>query len=209
MQEPRAEAERGGDLLRVAYRMANGLQLALVRRVALDIGVDREIVTRPQAADVGGQTGRGAGRSGRGVIHRGEETQRPVFQHRRLVRERTGLFKRLGQRTRGCFAGFDVGLVEGVDVQQGAGDRGCHFPAEEFLSDIQAVGQRNTHHGLARGLQRGECGVVLILAVEADGHEQAVVAVHLGRAGDFGVDGHHAPPTFAGRFGDELFHPRP
>ena len=36
-------------------------------------------------------------------------------------------------------AGFDVGLIEGVDADDRAGDRGGDFPAEEFLAEVVDV----------------------------------------------------------------------
>ena len=38
------------------------------------------------------------------------------------------------------FAGFDVGLIEGVDADDGAGNGGGDLPAEKFLAEIVNVG---------------------------------------------------------------------
>ena len=38
------------------------------------------------------------------------------------------------------FAGFDVGLIESVDADDGAGDGGSNFPAEKFLADGVDIG---------------------------------------------------------------------
>jgi hypothetical protein len=66
---------------------------------------------------------------------------------------------------RGQFAGLDlggldVGLVERIDAEHGAGDRGRHLEAEEFLADMVDRFHHDAHHRMAGLFQRGEFGVM-------------------------------------------------
>ena len=50
MQKPRAEAEARGDMLLLAHRVADGLQLRLVRAIHLDVAQHRKIIAGAESA---------------------------------------------------------------------------------------------------------------------------------------------------------------
>ena len=103
---------------------------------------------------------------------------------RRLGGQLAGLFERGGQFAGLDLGGFDVGLVERVDAEHGAGDRRCHFEAEELLAEMVDRLQDDADHGMSGCLQRGEATVMrgIVVAFDADVDEEAVVAIGLGRA---------------------------
>ena len=48
------------------------------------------------------------------------------------------------QRAGRDLARLDIGLIERVDADDGAGDRDGHFPAEELLTDVVDVSDRQS-----------------------------------------------------------------
>jgi hypothetical protein len=79
--------------------------------------------------------------------------------------QRSLALERRRQRARRDFARLDIGLVERVDADDGAGDRDGHFPAEELLTDVVDVGDVNPHYRV-RGVFQGIHGGVLRLTPE-------------------------------------------
>ena len=103
--------------------------------------------------------------------------------HRLLLRQRSGLLERRGQLPGLDLGGLDVGLVERIDAEHGAGHRGRHLEAEEFLADMVDRFHDDANHRMAGLFQRGELGVMrrVVFAFGADIDEEAVVAVERGR----------------------------
>jgi len=84
------------------------------------------------------------------------------------------------------FAGFDVGLVKGVDADDGANGGSGNFPAEEFLAKVQFRADDDADDRMAGFFESGDGGVhrTIIFFGEAEIGEDAVVAVD-GRLADF------------------------
>ena len=57
-------------------------------------------------------------------------------------------------------ARFNVGLIEGVDAEDRARDRGSNFPAEEFLPEVVDVGDGDAHYRVPSFFERGDLGVL-------------------------------------------------
>ena len=57
-------------------------------------------------------------------------------------------------------AGLDVGLIEGVDADDRAGDRCCDLPAEKFLAEAVGVGDGDADYGLSGFFDGGDLGVL-------------------------------------------------
>ena len=161
-----AEAERRRDAVAVAQLQPRGLESGRVRRGAGQVGLDREIVALVDAGEEGGEVVVG------------------------LQRGRVGL----EEASRGVLRLFDVGLVEGVDAEDLAGDGGGELPAEELGAQPVCAGEGDDDGGL---------GSVL----DAERDEEAVGAVDGGRADGLALDGDDADALFAGRLGDQLFEP--
>ena len=88
-----------------------------------------------------------------------------------------------GQLARLVLAGLDVGLIERIDAEDRARDRGGELPAEEFLADVIAVGDGDAHDRLPGALERGDRVILLRVrfARQPQIDEQPVLAVDLGR----------------------------
>ena len=216
VQEPRPIAQRGGDPFVVSHGVTQGLQLAVVLRIHFDIGVDGKVIARLQSSQVGGEVSleraRARGRGDRFGVGRIRKQADLVFlQQRRLRRQLARFFECACQLARGELAGLDIGLVERVDSEHGAGDSRGDLPAEKFLAELYPVLEQNTHDRVAGALQRRD-GIVLFsirCAVQAHINEQAVITVDLRRADALTVDRHNPFALLTGRFGDELLEPAP
>ena len=180
--------------------------------VHLDVAEKGEVVAGADAAEVGAKN---FGEIGiifekRGVLVVGEELEALVFEERSLGRQLAGGFVFAGELAGFDFAGFDVGLVEGVDADDGAGDGSGDFPAEEFLAEVEFGADDDADDGMAGFFESGDGGVhrAVVFLGEAQIGEDAVVAVDGGLADFFAIDGDDAFADFAGGFGDELFEPR-
>ena len=79
----------------------------------------------------------------------GEELDAAVFEERRFFRQLSALLVFFGQLASDNLAGFHVGLVEGIDSQDRAGDRRGNFPAEEFLAQIVSIRQLDFDNRMA------------------------------------------------------------
>ena len=77
------------------------------------------------------------------------------------ARQRAGLLERRGQFAGLDFARFDVGLIERIDAEHRAGDRGRDLEAEKFLADMLDRFLRDADHGMAGLLQRRELALML------------------------------------------------
>ena len=90
-----------------------------------------------------------------------------------------GLLERRGQFAGLDLGGLDVGLVERIDAEHRAGDRGRHLEAEELLADMVDRFHDDAHDGMAGLFQRGELVVMrgVVFAFGPDVDEEAVVAV--------------------------------
>ena len=129
--------------------------------------------------------------------------------HRLLRRQRAGLLERAGQFAGLDLGGFDVGLVERIDAEDRARDRGRHLEAEEFLADMVDRFHDDADHGMPGRFQRVEPVVMrgVVFAFGPDIDEEAVVAVERGIAERFAVDRDQALAVLAGGFGDQLLGP--
>ena len=107
-------------------------------------------------------------------------------------------------------AGFDVGLIEGVDADDRARDGGRNLPAEEFLPQVVDVGDGDPNDRVPGFFERRDFGVLRGVGrgFQTKVGEDAIVAINVGRAECFAIDRDDALAQFAGGFGDQLFQPR-
>jgi len=102
---------------------------------------------------------------------------------------------------------FDVGLVEGIQAEQGARDRDRDLPAKNFLDEIERVGDLDPNDRMARGFECFEPGVSIrgrSVARECDVDENAVVRVPRGIGEVFPRDRDDSLSVLAGRLTDQL-----
>ncbi len=95
-----------------------------------------------------------------GIALVGEELEAIHFEDGLFGRKLTGLFELIGQFASGDFAGFDVGLIEGVDADYRTGHGDGNLPAEEFRTEVVAIGNIDADDGMA-GLFEERDGVIL------------------------------------------------
>ena len=130
--------------------------------------------------------------------------------HRRLGRQRAGLLERCRQFAGLDLAGFDVGLIERIDADDRAGDRGRDLEAEKFLADIvRAIPARcgpPDDRPLSSASSLASSSGIFV-ACERKLDEETIVAVNLRHAERLAVDRDETLAVLAGRFGEQLLGP--
>src|SRR5690348_14203700 len=158
------------------------------------------------AQDIGKLARAGEGGS---VALIGKQLNASVFEKRRLRRQLAGVLVFGGEFARFHFAGFDIGLIEGVDADDGTGDGGGDFPAKKFLADRVGIGNGDADDRMACLFDGGDGGVLRLVwfGGQPKVSENAIVAVELRLCELFTVDGNDALADFSCGFGNELFEP--
>jgi hypothetical protein len=113
------------------------------------------------------------------------------------------------QRARRILGLLHLRLVERVDVEHRAGNRGRDLPADELGAKRQPIRQIDPQNRRDR-VQRAHRAVLLGrgLAEHVDLDERAIGSVRLRETERLAGDRHHADTLFAGALGDELFDPQ-
>src|SRR5450432_1407289 len=206
VQKAGAEAEDGGDFLLVAYGETNGLQSFFVGFVHGDVAEESEIISGMEAAEMSFQDFHEARAAfeGVGIFFVGVELDAVAFEKRRFVGQLAGFFVLAGQFFGFNFAGFDVGLIEGVDADDRACDGGGNFPAEEFLAEVVDIVDGDAYDGMAGGFKSADGGILGFVGggFEAQIGEDAIVAVGVEFRERFAIDGDDAFADLAGGLGD-------
>src|SRR5579862_973834 len=211
MEKAGAETETSGNFFGVADRDADGLESSFVFGVHRDVPEDGEVIACTNTRKMRFQDFSerlAAGKRG-GVFRVGKELGFPGRKERRFGGKATVGFVFTGKFARFDFAGFDVGLVESVDPDDGAGYGGGNFPAEKFLAKGVGVGQSDADNGLA-GFFEGRDGSILSLvglAREREVSKDTIVAVKGGLGELFAVHGDNTLADFSRGFGNELLEP--
>ena len=214
MEEPGAEAERGGDAGRATHRLADLLERRRHRRALLQEGVERQVVSLAEPAQVGPdpagrrRVARGA-REDAGVLRVGEEAEAIAEQRGRLGRKGPGLLDRRRHLARRHLGGLHVGLVEGVHSQDGAGDGGGDLPAEELLADVGGVGDVDADHRRPGPLQRRDGPVLLRRRRKGqpDVHEESILPDAARRSDRLAHHRHDPLPLLPEGLGHQLLDP--
>ena len=194
-----AVAECGGDAMALHDAAADAVYGVFECGRRLDEGEDGKVIA-------------GAGLGEEGVYAAGDI----------CWRERTFLLEMVEEFSREVLGLLDVGLVEGVDSEDGTGDGGGELPAEELATQGVTVSEGEAQDGMACGGEAVYVGVQRIVGVasEAEGDEEAVAAVGGGREQRLAGDGDDALSACGSRlcgagagdlasaFGDELLHPQ-
>src|ERR1700694_2719538 len=231
VQKTRPEAEARRHMFAVADGHAQGLQQRFVFRIHLDIAKEGKVVagakTRQMRAQITLKGGRLCGdgalpRTGGsetclhtsnevgGVLIVGEKLEARFFKYGFFGRKRAREFVFRGELFGYDFARFDVGLIEGVDPEDGACDRGRNFPAKELLPEIVDVGYGNAYDRVPGFFQRGDLGILHRVggALQPEVGESSVITIYLGCAELFAVNRDDALAEFASGFRDQLLEPR-
>src|SRR3981081_2407648 len=208
MEETRAEADAGGHPFAIADHQADVPQDAAVKLVAFDIGENPAIVFRPESREVRSETFRERRRlAERGAVLRvGKKAQAVLLEQGRFRRKPTALFVSVGELPGLDLARLDVGLVERIDAEDRPRDRGGYFPAEEFLSDVMALANRDAHDRMAGLLQRREPFVLFGVRFGRGAQigEDPVLAISLRACERLAVDRNKTLAALAGRFCHQL-----
>ena len=143
-----------------------------------------------------------------GIRGVGEQAKIVLTGQRFALRQRAVALVGLGQGAGGDLAGLHVGLVEGVNTHDRPRHGGGELPAEEFLTEIVAVGHGDAHHWMPGGRQRIERRRLFIdLAFQGHVHEQPILAISLGGTEYFTVERNDGLALLAGGLGHQLFDP--
>src|SRR5207237_10239006 len=87
------------------------------------------------------------------------------LEERVLLRQRPAFLIGRGQRARLLFARFDIRLVERVDADDSAGDRGRDLEAEKLLTDGIVVGNIDANNRMSGGFDRADRLVLRCVAL--------------------------------------------
>ena len=139
----------------------------------------------------------------------GIDVHRRVAGARRLARQRARLFERRREFAGLDLARLDIGLVERVDPDHGAGDRDGELEADELLADLVRRFQhepRDRVSGLLQCIERA-CVRRIGFAAGPQIDEEAVAAVDIRRAERLAIDRNKSVAVLAGRLGDQLLGP--
>ena len=200
----------------VPHRVPNRLQLSFVFGIHLDESQHGKVIAAADAAQMSLQisgerlvSSRGP-RQVRRILLVGEELDAAVFHDGFFRGQGTGLFVLRCQIPSRNLAGLDIGLVEGVDADDGACDRGGNLPAEKFRAQIIDVGHRDSQHGVPGLFERRHLRIDLHIRgmFGVDVGEHAIVAVNLRRAQFFAIHRDNAFSNFARGLGQQLLEPR-
>ena len=154
----------------------------------LDVGHDGEVVARPRLLRQGAD----------GPIRFGP---RQLSLLSKLVQYLAG----------GVLCSLNVGLIEGVNVEQGTCNRGCELPAEELAAQVVRALQLEPDDRMAdrRKPLRGHVDRCVVVAVEPQVHEHAIVAVDVGIAQRLARHRDNAASLLASALREELLGPQP
>ena len=119
------------------------------------------------------------------------------------------MLDRLEQVARQLLGLLDVRLVERVDAEDRAGDRGRDLPAERLGAEVDRVGDLDPDDRVAGRLERVGQGVAAAVGPAGQGEpdERPVGAVGLDRTERLEVDRDDPDAVLAGALGDELLGP--
>src|ERR1700674_415562 len=158
----------------------------------------------------GGRAARRGSREGGGVLVVGEELEARFFNYRFFGRKQAREFVFRGELFGYDFARLDVGLIEGVDPEDRARDRGRDFPAKEFLSEGVDVRHGDAHHRVSGLFKHGDAGILRRVGdgLQSDVGEDPVITIYIGRSQFFTINRDNAFAEFAGGFCDQLLEPR-
>src|SRR5882757_1805014 len=125
-----------------------------------------------------------------GVFLVGEELEALVLEERGFERKLAGGFVFAGELAGLDFAGFDVGLVEGVDADDGARRGSGNFPAEKFLAEVELAAENYADDGMPGFFDSGDGRVrgPVVFPGEAQIGEDTIVAVDCWLADFFAID---------------------
>src|SRR5579863_6343034 len=146
MEEARSKSEAGCDAFLIANSVSNFLQTRLVVRIHLNVAEQGEIVAVAETVQMGAEVAcerliiADSFRKRIRILGIGKKLDATLFarpfKDRLFGRKGAGLLVLLGQTASSNLAGFDIGLIEGVDAEDGSGHRSCNLPAEKFLTEV-------------------------------------------------------------------------
>src|SRR5207253_7042983 len=211
---PRAEPERRRHALAVSDRRPETLESSLQRRLDGQIREEPEVVAR--LGEVEERSERHPPlpqRLPELVEHRLVEREADPVEHnlRRRWREAPLGGVPPEERLRRVLGLLDVRLIERVDPEDRSRRDGGDLPADELGPDSERLHEPDRDDGVARGPEALHFTVALVFLgippVQTQAHEQAVIAVQVGRAERLASDRYDARPPLARGLGDELLDP--
>ncbi len=157
MKKTRAEAEHSSNLLGFDNLFADLLENFLVFREHRDVGQESKVITGLEAVNVLADDSAqcvGTVQESIGIGFVGKQLDAVLFENRLFGWKRARLFKLGGQIAGGDFAGFDVRLIERIDAEDGACDRGGDLPLEHGLTEIVKIADHHAENRFARFFER-------------------------------------------------------
>src|SRR4029077_13789833 len=158
-----------------------------MRVIAFDVGEEGAVVLRTQAVEMRPQTGHervAAARKGLRICRVGEKLDAAVHTERPLRGQLAGRLEGGRELARLQLARLDIRLIEMVDANERAGNGGGEFPAEEFLTELVAVGDVKAQDGLTGPFEPGDVVVLGCVRVgrEPDIDKKPIGAIDLASA---------------------------
>src|SRR5215471_5092432 len=162
MQKARAESKASGDPLLVANNVTKFLQDFFVFAVHRDVAKNGKIIASDDTSEMLLERVREscAARNRSRIPFVGKKFNPGRFEERHFGRKMTSSFVLAREFTSFDFAGFDVGLIEGVDANDRTGDGRSDFPAKKFLSDGVRVRKSDSNDGMTGLFKSRNCRIL-------------------------------------------------
>src|SRR5438874_11498742 len=111
-----------------------------MRRVHLNVGQQRKVISWADTFQMRAKiSSKVPATQGSGIFRISEQFDPGLLKERFFRRQRTRLVVLACRFSRFDFAGFVVGLIEGIDSDDGARDGSGDLPTEVFLTEIVSV----------------------------------------------------------------------
>src|SRR5260370_5241445 len=147
VQKSRAETENGSHFFLVAHRVTNRLQRLFIRGIHGDVAEDTKIIACLEPRKMGLQNiSKSRPVHCSYILLVGEKLDAACFNKWYLWRQAPGGFVLARPLLRFYLAGLHVGLVEGIDADDGSRHSRSDLPPEKFLAQIVNIRERNTHN---------------------------------------------------------------
>src|SRR5258708_39366390 len=114
------------------------------------------------------------------ILFVSEKLDAGCFEEWNFWRKAPGGFVLAGQLLGFDLAGLDVGLVEGVDADDGARHSRSDLPPEKFLAEIVNIRERNAHNRVPGLFKRGNRSVLSLIGLcrEPQVSKHSIVTIH-------------------------------
>src|SRR5712692_5055638 len=181
-----------------------------MRGIHGDVAEDAKIIARLESREMGLQNiSKSRAVHYNYILFVGEEFDAACFKKWHFWRKASSRFVLARQLLRFDLAGLHVGLVEGIDADDGSRYSRSDLPPEKFLAQIVNIRERNAHNGVPGLFKRGNRSVLSLIGLccESQVSKHSIVAIDRRLREAFPIHGNDPFADFSCGFGNQLFEP--